>query len=121
MNKKPMTPINSVKALTFDVFGTVVDWRSGISEEGDLLDLAIEDNIVNKSGAWFSYRDVRMGQGRENARQFLVDNREACDEIREAILAKRAPAPETDKDEPAKGKAESKKSAKLTVAKRKRA
>ena len=97
---------------------------SGISEEGDLLDLAIEDNIVNKSGAWFSYRDVRMGQGRENARQFLIDNREACDEIREAILAKRAPAkptPDAEKNEPEKGKSDSKKSPKLTVAKRKRA
>ena len=63
---------------------------SGISTEGDLLDLAIADNIVAKSGAWFSYKDVRLGQGRENARQFLHDTPDLLEEIKTAILAKRA-------------------------------
>ena len=46
----------------------------GISREGDLLDLAVDKNIVDKSGAWFSFQGERLGQGRENARQFLKDN-----------------------------------------------
>ena len=49
-------------------------YGEGISREGDLLDLAVEKNIVDKSGAWFSFQGERLGQGRENARQFLKDN-----------------------------------------------
>ena len=49
-------------------------YGEGISKEGDLLDLAVEKNIVDKSGAWFSFQGERLGQGRENARQFLKDN-----------------------------------------------
>jgi recombination protein RecA len=49
-------------------------YGEGISREGDLLDLAVNNNIVEKSGAWFSYKTDRIGQGRENARQFLKDN-----------------------------------------------
>jgi recombination protein RecA len=69
---------------------------SGISKEGDLLDLAIKDNIVKKSGAWFSYKDVRLGQGRENVKTFLGDNPDLFEEIRTAVLAKRLA---TDEDE----------------------
>ena len=49
-------------------------YGAGISHEGDLLDIAVEKNIVDKSGAWFSFQGERLGQGRENARQFLKDN-----------------------------------------------
>jgi recombination protein RecA len=63
----------------------------GISAEGDLLDLAIADEIVNKSGAWFSYKDVRLGQGRENVKQFLKDNPDLFREVRAAVVAKRSP------------------------------
>src|SRR5881296_450315 len=49
-------------------------YGEGISREGDLLDLAVNHNIVEKSGAWYSYKGERLGQGRENARQFLKDN-----------------------------------------------
>jgi recombination protein RecA len=68
----------------------------GISTSGDLLDLAVADNIVQKSGAWFSYGDLRLGQGRENAKQFLRDNEDLFTEIRQAVRAKRGliPAPE---------------------------
>src|SRR5213596_210861 len=51
-------------------------YGEGISEEGDLLDLAGNHNLLEKSGAWFSYKGERIGQGRENARQFLKDNKE---------------------------------------------
>jgi recombination protein RecA len=51
-------------------------YGEGISREGDLLDLAVNQNILEKSGAWFSYKGERIGQGRENARQFLKDNKD---------------------------------------------
>src|SRR5436309_2528897 len=51
-----------------------VMYGEGISREGDLLDLAVDKNIIDKSGAWFSFQGERLGQGRENARQFLKDN-----------------------------------------------
>jgi recombination protein RecA len=60
-----------------------VMYGEGISREGDLLDLAVEKRIVEKSGAWFAYAGERLGQGRENAKQFLKDNadvRRAIDE-----------------------------------------
>jgi recombination protein RecA len=58
----------------------------GISYEGDLLDLAVSCNVVEKSGAWFNYKTTRLGQGRENSKQFLTDNRDLADEIRTAVL-----------------------------------
>jgi len=58
----------------------------GISAEGDLLDLGTEIGVVEKSGAWFSYGQVRLGQGREAAREFLEQNRDLADEIRTKIL-----------------------------------
>jgi recombination protein RecA len=58
----------------------------GISYEGDLLDLAVLGNIVEKSGAWFNYKTTRLGQGRENAKQFLKDNPDLAEEIRIAVL-----------------------------------
>jgi recombination protein RecA len=51
-------------------------YGEGISREGDLLDLAVNNNILEKSGSWFSYKGERIGQGRENARQFLKDNKD---------------------------------------------
>jgi len=59
----------------------------GISAEGDLLDLGVEIGVVEKSGAWFSYGEVRLGQGREAAREFLEQNRDLADEIHAKILA----------------------------------
>jgi len=56
-------------------------YGEGISRSGDLIDLASKENIIDKSGAWFSYGDLRIGQGRENARQFLVDNPDVYAEV----------------------------------------
>jgi recombination protein RecA len=61
----------------------------GISREGDLMDLAIEDKLVEKSGAWLSYGDIRLGQGRENAKQYLRDNPALVEELSKKILEKR--------------------------------
>ncbi len=64
-------------------------YNQGISVEGDLLDLATEDGIVEKSGSWYSYDGERIGQGRENTRQFLKDNPDVFGLISEAVYAKR--------------------------------
>jgi recombination protein RecA len=64
-------------------------YGEGISKEGDLLDLAVNQNILEKSGSWFSYKGERIGQGRENARQFLKDNKDVAArleaEVRKAL------------------------------------
>ena len=58
----------------------------GISYEGDLIDLAALGNIVEKSGAWYTYKGTRLGQGRENAKNFLNENKDLAQEIRTAVL-----------------------------------
>jgi recombination protein RecA len=81
-------------------------YGEGVSKEGDLLDLGVAQNLIEKSGSWFSYKGDRIGQGRENARQFLRDNadiRQTVDgELRKALglvkpepvaAAAEAPAP----------------------------
>jgi recombination protein RecA len=59
---------------------------SGISYEGDLLDLALACNVVEKGGAWLNYGDIRLGQGRENARKYLIENKDLCVEIKNKVL-----------------------------------
>jgi len=76
-------------------------YGEGVSREGDLLDLGVAQSLIEKSGAWFSYKGDRIGQGRENARQFLKDNpdiRQGLDtELRKALgLLKPEPAPAAD-------------------------
>ena len=58
---------------------------SGISYEGDLIDLGIGCGVVEKTGTWLNYGDVRLGQGRENARKYLADNKDLCEEIKSKI------------------------------------
>jgi recombination protein RecA len=62
-------------------------YGTGISAEGDILDLAVENQLVDKSGAWFSYGDLRVGQGRENAKAFLRENPDIRNEIEAKIRA----------------------------------
>jgi recombination protein RecA len=59
---------------------------SGISYEGDLLDLALGCDVVQKGGAWLNYGQIRLGQGRENAKKYLVENKDLCEEIKSKIL-----------------------------------
>ena len=74
----------------------------GISRQGDILDLGIEKDIISKSGAFLSYGDIRLGQGRENAKQFLLANPEVARELEQRIAASaglthfNAPEPEQD-------------------------
>src|SRR5512142_667295 len=73
-------------------------YGEGISKEGDLIDLAVNHNIVEKSGAWFSYKGERVGQGRENAKQFLRENKDVLAkleaEVRKAVGLVKAEVPE---------------------------
>lgn len=77
----------------------------GISREGDILDLAANDNIVNKSGAWYAYNGNKIGQGRENAKQYLKENPDIMKEIEDKVRAKRIPKGD-DLDETAEENAE---------------
>src|SRR6201987_4993094 len=63
-------------------------YGEGISREGDVLDLAVANNVVEKSGAWFSYSGERIGQGRENVRQYLKDNRDTYNRILDQLRQK---------------------------------
>lgn len=71
------------KEVEFDIL-----YGEGISKEGDLLDLASEHNIIDKSGTWYTYKDERVGQGRENARLYLKERPQMVAEIRELVLKK---------------------------------
>ncbi len=62
-------------------------YGQGISFEGDILDLAVSGNIIEKTGAWFSYDDMKIGQGRENSKQFLKDNNDILAEIIDKVKA----------------------------------
>ncbi len=84
-------------------------YGEGISREGDLLDLAVNNNVVEKSGSWFSYKGERIGQGRENARQFLKDNKDVMAkmdaEVRKALgLTAGQAQPSNGAQAPAQGK-----------------
>jgi recombination protein RecA len=68
------------KMAEFDIL-----YGTGISKEGSLIDMGIEHNVINKSGAWYSYGDERLGQGRENVRDFLKENPKMRDEIEQKI------------------------------------
>jgi recombination protein RecA len=62
-------------------------YNEGISQEGELVDIAAEKNIIAKSGVWYSFQGERIGQGRENARLYLKENPEVAEKIRHAVLA----------------------------------
>ncbi len=72
----------------FDLMST-----SGISWEGDVLDLAIADRVVDRSGTWLSYGDVRLGQGREKAKLYLMENPRMVEEMAQKVVAARGMAP----------------------------
>ena len=68
------------KQVEFDIM-----YGQGISKIGEILDLGVKAGLVEKSGSWFSYDSIRIGQGRENAKQYLKDNPEVCDRLEAAI------------------------------------
>ena len=70
------------KEAEFDIM-----FGEGISTEGDILDLAANIGVINKSGAWYAYDGSKIGQGRENAKQYLKDNPEICSDIENKVRA----------------------------------
>ena len=90
--KNKMAP--PFKQAEFDIV-----YGKGISREGSIIDMGVEAGIVRKSGSWFTYGDDQLGQGKENVRQFLVDNPELANEIEHKILVALGitDAPEADK------------------------
>ncbi|MDO4342771.1 MAG: recombinase RecA [Eubacteriales bacterium] len=95
-NRTRVKVVKNKVAPPFKVAEFDMIYGEGISREGSLLDLAVARKIVQKTGAWFSYGDLRIGQGRENARNFLKDNPELAAEIetklREALDKERQEA-----------------------------
>ena len=71
------------REVEFDIM-----YGTGISKEGDLLDLAVKEKIVDKAGAWYSYNNNKIGQGRENSKTFLIENPEMMEEIKNKVLMK---------------------------------
>lgn len=71
------------KEAEFDIM-----FGKGISKEGDILDLGVKENIVEKSGAWYAYNGSKIGQGRENAKIYLKNNQELCQEIEQKVRDK---------------------------------
>jgi len=59
---------------------------SGISYEGDLIDMGMACDVVQKSGSWLNYGSIRLGQGREKAKQYLLENKDLCEELKSKIL-----------------------------------
>jgi recombination protein RecA len=74
-------------APPFRIAEVDIIYGEGISKTGTLLDMAVDRDIIHKSGAWFSYEDQRIGQGRENARQYLKDNPDVADKLDKIIRA----------------------------------
>ena len=82
---------------------TEILYGEGISREGELIDMGVEAKLVEKSGAWYGYNGERIGQGKENARQFLKDNPALATQLEAALREKFQPAEarrdEVEKDE----------------------
>jgi recombination protein RecA len=100
------TRVRVVKNKVSPPFRTVefdIMYNEGISKAGDLLDLAVELEVIEKRGSFYSYGDLRLGQGRENCKQFLRDNPDLAEEIesiiRQELLDEQAPPPLVEKDD----------------------
>ena len=84
-NRTKVKVVKNKVAPPFRVAEFDIIYGEGISKDGTLLDMAVDRDIIHKSGAWFSYEDQRIGQGRENARQYLKDNPEIAKKIDKII------------------------------------
>jgi recombination protein RecA len=71
------------KKAEFDIM-----YGTGISLSGDILDMAVDQNIIDKSGSWYSYGSERIGQGRENVKAYLEDHPEVLNEVRDKLLSR---------------------------------
>ncbi|MFX3674035.1 MAG: recombinase RecA [Paenisporosarcina sp.] len=86
-NKTKIKVVKNKVAPPFRTAEVDIMYGEGISREGEIVDLGVEMDIVNKSGSWYAYSDDRLGQGRENAKQFLKENQATRNEIAQKIRA----------------------------------
>ena len=84
-NRTKIKVVKNKVAPPFRIAEVDIMYGEGISQEGELLDMASDKDIVNKSGAWYSYNDEKIGQGRENSKKFLADNPDIMHEIYEKV------------------------------------
>ena len=93
-NRARVTVVKNKMAPPFRKAEFDIVFNKGISYEGDVLDLAVDRDIVKKSGSWLSYGTTRIGQGREKARDFLIENVDILREIEGKVRAAMAPSVE---------------------------
>lgn len=84
-NRTKIKVVKNKVAPPFRIAEVDIMYGEGISQEGELLDMAADKDIVNKSGAWYSYQDERIGQGRENAKKYLAEHSEMMEEIYQKV------------------------------------
>ena len=93
-NKVNIKVVKNKVAPPFKSTQVDIIYGKGISRDGEVLDLAVDKDIVNKSGAWYAYKGEKIGQGRENAKRYLVEHPDIMNEITEAIKASLMPVEE---------------------------
>ncbi|CCI81719.1 recombinase RecA [Lactobacillus hominis] len=86
-NRVKLKVVKNKVAPPFKVAEVDIMYGHGISQTGELIDMAADKDIINKAGSWYSYGDDRIGQGRENAKQYLQDHPEVFDEVMEKVRA----------------------------------
>ena len=84
-NRTKIKVVKNKVAPPFRIAEVDIMYGEGISQEGELLDMAADKDIVNKSGAWYSYNEERIGQGRENAKKYLADHPDMMEEIYQKV------------------------------------
>jgi len=87
-NRTKVKVVKNKLAPPFRIAEFDIIYGEGISREGDLIDLGTQHNVIEKSGAWFSFKDTRLGQGRENVKRFLKENPDIAREIEEQVRVK---------------------------------
>ena len=93
-NKVNIKVVKNKVAPPFKSTQVDIIYGKGISRDGEVLDLAVDKDIVDKSGAWYAYKVEKIGQGRENAKRYLVEHPDIMNEITEAIKASLMPVEE---------------------------
>ena len=86
-NRVKIKVVKNKVAPPFRVAQVDMMYGHGISQTGEIIDMAVEKDIVNKSGSWYSYQDERIGQGRENAKKYLDEHTDMKQEIRQKVRA----------------------------------
>lgn len=97
-NRTKIKVVKNKVAPPFKTAEVDIMYGEGISKEGEIIDIGAEKDIIQKSGSWYAYEDERLGQGRENAKQFLKENPEICDEIAQKIRVASGIATEDDEN-----------------------